>query len=623
MSQLKSAKAATTSEPIANENLANLRRVFPQFVKDGEIDFDALQAFFKKEGILAGGEKYGLNWAGKSNAFKAIRTPATGTLAPQPQESKDWDKTQNLFIEGDNLEVLKLLQKHYRDSIKMIYIDPPYNTGKDFIYKDNFYENVADYYERTGQTKGGIKLTTNTESSGRYHSDWLTMMYPRLFLGRNLLKDDGVMFVSIDDNEVHNLRMIMDEIFGEENFVATIIWQKKYSPQNDATYFSDMHDYVLCYAKTKKSKSSERGGWARNLIARAEEQDARYSNPDDDPRGQWKSADFSVKTYSRAYDYPIKTPAGRIVRPPKGRSWSTSQEKFEELKQDSRIWFGKTGNNVPALKVFLSEVQKGIVPTTIWTYEEVGHNQEGRQELKELFEGEGFFDNPKPVGLLVRILQTATSTDDIILDFFAGSGTTAHAVMAQNAEDGGNRKWICVQLPEETDKDSEARKAGYKTIADISRERIRRAGKKIGKGDIGFKSFKLSPSNYRQWNVLTEKDDEATLKKQMKLIAEKPLVDRYDEQSVVFEVLVKEGFSLNAEVKQEKKGGLEVWSVTDGVPASDGQDRQMFVCFAKSLTQKQVESLALPKDTVFVCLDSALDDSTKVNLARGLNVKVI
>src|SRR3989338_7954850 len=310
-------KVATTSEPVLTESLMKLREVFPQFVKDGQVDFAALQAFFDKEGITAGPEKYGLSWAGKSRALQALRAPATGTLTPQEKESKDWDKTQNVFIECDNLEVLKLLQAQYRGAIKMIYIDPPYNTGKDFVYKDNFTEGVSDYYERTGQSKDGIKLTANLESNGRYHSDWLTMMYPRLFLAKNLLKDDGVIFISIDDNEVANLRLIMNEIFGEENFIATIVWQKKYSPQNDATYFSDMHDYIVCYARHKKVNSNDAIGWTRNLLPRTEEQNARYSNPDNDPRGNWKAADFSVKTYSKNYDYPVTTPSGRIVNPPK------------------------------------------------------------------------------------------------------------------------------------------------------------------------------------------------------------------------------------------------------------------------------------------------------------------
>ncbi|PIQ78689.1 MAG: site-specific DNA-methyltransferase [Parcubacteria group bacterium CG_4_9_14_0_2_um_filter_41_8] len=651
MPKKKQEKVATTSEYIANENLEKLRKVFPKFVKDGEIDFDALQTFFDKEGILAGEEKYGLNWAGKSVAFKAIRVPATGTLTPQPKESKDstsakaradaWDKTENLFIEGDNLEVLKLLQKNYRDSIKMIYIDPPYNTGKDFIYKDNFTENKSDYYERTGQTKGGIKMTTNTESSGRYHSDWLTMMYPRLFLGRNLLKDDGVMFVSIDDNEVANLRMIMDEIFGEENFVESFIWRSRLGKGSTSQETATLHEYIICYAKDINSIDFTF--------------DIRTKEKDDKERlCQWGQGDrredrptmyFSIASAEFGEIFPVR-PDGSDGR------WRASKEVVQKLKEANLLKFEKQEDGrVEVYKIISAGTKTKTAQDSILDSEKVKTTAHGSREIKELFDGK-IFDYPKPTTLVKFLLSLINDNNFYTLDFFAGSSTTAHAVMAQNAEDGGSRKWICVQLPEETEKDSEAYKAGYKTIADISRERIRRAGKKIIEDglpegyynglrevygykegevnelraneretiekylDLGFKSYKLSQSNYREWNVLTDKDDEVTLKKQLKLIAEKPLVDKYDEEAVVYEVLVKEGFGLNAKVEKQKKGGLDLWRVAD-------RGREMFITFAAKLTQKQVESLALPKDTVFVCLDSALDDSTKVNIGRGLNVKVI
>ncbi len=602
-----------TSEQVLNSQLDALRAVFPQFVKEDTIDFDALKAFFDEQHVSSGMEKYGLNWAGKSNAFRAFRTLATGTLTPQPEESKEWDKTENVFIEGDNLEVLKLLQKHYREKIKMIYIDPPYNTGKDFVYKDNFTQGVADYYEQTGQTQGGVKMMANTEKNGRYHSDWLTMMYPRLFLAKNLLREDGVIFISIDDNEVHNLRLIMDEIFGEENFVAQIIWQKKYSPQNDATYFSEMHDYIICYAKLVKENKNTSIGFDLNLLERTEEQNARYTNSDNDPRGPWKSSDMLAKTYAKIYDYPIMISSEKYIHPPVGRCWRFSREKVEELIRDGRVYFGKNGDSIPSLKRFLSEVQQGIVPSTIFFRDEVGDNQEATVELKNIFDGI-IFDTPKPVRLIKRLisLSTTNNKNEIILDFFAGSGTTAHAVMDLNAEDGGNRKWICVQLPETTDEESEAYKAGYKTIAEISRERIRRAGEKIGKGDVGFKSYKLSASNYRVWNTVT---DEETLLEQSKLFVEHPLVDEYDERSVVFEILVKEGFDLNASVVQEK-GDLSLWVVTDG-------DKKLVVTFAKKVTKEQVEKLKLSASDTFVCFDSALDDTGKVNVGRVGNVKTI
>src|SRR3989338_6404888 len=605
-------KVATTSEPVLTESLMKLREVFPQFVKDGQVDFAALQAFFDMEGILAGPEKYGLSWAGRSNAVQALQTPATGTLTQQPKEGKDWDSTQNIFIEGDNLEVLKLLQAQYRGAIKMIYIDPPYNTGKDFVYKDNFTEGVSDYYERTGQSKDGMKLTANLESNGRYHSDWLTMMYPRLFLAKNLLKDDGVIFISIDDNEVANLRIIMDEIFGEENFVATIVWQKKYAASNDANGIPAMHDYIVAFQRSNT--------FERKLFPRTEKQDALYKNDDGDGRGLWRSDNLLVKTFSENAAFPIINPkTGERFLPKKGNSWRASRETVGKWIEEGRIFFGRNGKSAPQLKRYLNEVQQGVIPVTWWPFEDAGHNDQANKELQELFgAGRVPFDTPKPTKLIQRLLQLGTekNEDDVALDFFAGSGTTAHAVMAQNADDGGNRKWICVQLPEATEKDSEAYKAGYKNIAEIALERIRRAGEKIGKGDIGFKAFALEQSNYRRWNVITDADDEKKLLAQEKLFAEKPLVDKYEEKAVVYEILLKEGFSLNAEVSQDKRGTLKPWIITDC-------ERKLVVTFVEKVSKDQVDALKMSENDLLVCLDSALDDSTNANISRNLNVKVI
>jgi len=601
-------KVAKTSADMENENLQKLRAVFPQFVKDGAIDFDALQAFFKKEGVLAGAEKYGLSWAGKSAAFGDIRRPATSTLSPQLDESKNWDTTENIFIEGENLEVLKLLQKKYANpgKIKMIYIDPPYNTGKDFIYTDNFTENKNDYYERTGQGCGGIKLTSNLESNGRYHSDWLTMMYPRLFLARNLLRDDGVIFVSIDDNEVVNLRMIMDEIFGEENFVATFMWKRKKEVSNDSKNVSIQGEYVICYAKTESTQ-------LKTESLSDEYIESSYNEPNNDfPLGKWRPVPITVSKglSGGGYSYKITTPTGVVHE----RIWAYPEASYVRLFEEKRIYFGKNNEGIPQRVIYDFE-STGKPVSNYW--DDVSTNKEGKKEIIEVF-GDGFFDTPKPTTLIKKILRLTTDKEmkDITLDFFAGSGTTAHAVMDLNAEDGGNRKWICVQVPEGTGDDSEACKAGYKTISAISRERIRRAGAKIGKGDTGFKAFSLSPSNYSEWNILTDKDDEETLKKQAQLFVEQPLVAGYDEQSVVYEILLKEGFDLNSKVEEIKKGGVAYYQVTDG-------ESEMAVTFAKKLTKDQVEGLGLPKDTTFVCLDSALDDTTKVNIARGLMVKTI
>lgn len=405
-----------------------------------------------------------LNWIGKDRivnhdkevGFRLLRKNAKLSIGKS---------SENLIVEGDNLEALKALMPFYYGKVKCIYIDPPYNTGNEgWVYNDKV--NAPKIKEWLGKVVGA-----EGEDLSR-HDKWLCMMYPRLKLLRDLLRDDGVIFVSIDDNEHCNLRMAMDEIFGEENFVANIIWQKKYSPQNDAKYFSDMHDFIVVYAK-HKNIGDEKMGWIRNLLQRTEEQNARYKNPDNDPRGLWKAADFSVKTYSKAYDYQLKTPSGRFVSPPNGRSWSTSRENFEKWRKDNRVWFGEKGNNVPSIKVFLSEVQGGVVPITIWFRVEVGDNQEAKQEIKEILGSKEFpFDTPKPQRLIRRILQLATNKNDIILDSFAGSGTTAHAVLDLNKEDGGNRKFILVELEK-------------KIAREITAERVRRVAKKLG-GDFEY-----------------------------------------------------------------------------------------------------------------------------------------
>ena len=475
-------KMKMESPNLTAANIEKIAALFPNCItetadENGKlkkaINFDMLRAMLSED-IAEGDEAYEFTWVGKKAAIAEANRPIRKTLRPCPEESVNWDTTENLYIEGDNLEVLKLLQESYLGKVKMIYIDPPYNTGNDFIYRDDFAVSADDYAEESGQLdENGNRLFKNTDSNGRFHSDWCSMIYSRLMLARNLLSDDGVIFISIDDGEVDNLRKVADDVFGTVNFVSSIIWEKKYAPANDAKWFSDNHDYILVYAKDKTI-------WRPKLLPRSDEMNSRYTNRDNDPRGVWKAADMTVKSYSSAYDYPITTPSGRIVRPAAGRCWNTSKERFEELVKDGRIWFGEKGDNVPAVKKFLSEVQDGMVPTTIWKYEDVGHNQEGRQEVKKLFDGNGYFDGPKPVRLLSRVLQIANlEKDSIILDFFSGSATTAHAVMQLNAEDGGHRKFIMVQLPEETDEKSEAYKAGYKTICEIGKERIRRAGNKI------------------------------------------------------------------------------------------------------------------------------------------------
>ena len=467
MQKLTADDPETRSADVVSENVEQLKSLFPDAFTEGKIDFDVLKQ------LLGGAvderdEKYGLNWHGKRRARQLALTPSAGTLRPCPEESVDWETTQNLMIEGDNLEVLKLLQKSYAGKVKLIYIDPPYNTGKDFVYPDNFQDNIKNYLELTGQTgEGGRKLTSNTEASGRFHTDWLNMMYPRLKLAKNLLRDDGVIFISIDDGEVANLKLICGDVFGEENFVACIVWQKTYSPANDKKGIDAMHDFVIAY---KKSDAFD-----VNLFPRTAKQDDAYSNPDNDSRGVWKAVDATRAEHRDYAFFKIVTPSGREVWPAQGRSWVFTEEELPGLIADKRLWFGKDGASKPSKKLFLWEVKQGLVPTTWWGHEDAGHNDEAKKELKELLTEGLPFQTPKPTRLIQRaaIIATAKDSNDVILDFFGGSGTTGQAVLDLNSQDSGNRRFILVQLPEPTNDEK------YVTIAEITKERLRRAGKKI------------------------------------------------------------------------------------------------------------------------------------------------
>lgn len=622
------------------EKLNALKQVLPEVFAEGKVDWEKLKATLGED-INFSNERYVLNWAGKSDAFKILQAPTTKTLVPVKEESVNFEDTEHIFIEGENLEVLKVLQKSYFGKVKMIYIDPPYNTGNDsFIYPDKFSETKKEYEKRVGDkdedgymTKDGM-FKKNSKENGQYHSNWLNMMMPRLYLAKNLLRQDGVIFVSIDDNEVHNLRPLMNEIFGEENFVASIIWERTFSPKNDAKYYSDSHDYIIAFGKNIQE-------FIPGRLERTEEANKRYKNYDNDLRGVWISDNLTVKTYSEKYDYPITTPNGTIINPAKGRSWNTSKEKFQELVEDNRIWFGEDGGNVPRLKRFLSEVQKGMVPTTLWKHKDVGHNQEGRQELKKLFDDQGFFDGPKPVKLLKRILKVANvRQNDIILDFFAGSGTTAHAIMALNATDGGNRKSISVQLPELTAEKSEAFKAGYQNISDISKERIRRAGKKIQEEikakietketeittlhgelpteetkktienlqseirnlqsqDLGFKVLKLADSNFKQWQQIVGNDPEA-LEEQMKLFVD-PVSETATVGNMVYELLLKSGKDLNSQM--EKKAGFYAINENE------------LVFILEQASQKIMDTVIAKKPNKVIALDKLFkgNDQLKTN----------
>lgn len=536
-------KFEATTPNFKSEAAKKIAKLFPEVVADGQIDTDALEELLSPDlEDEEANEKYKFTWRGKRNAKRIADAPArTTTLIADKKSSKDWDATKNVYIEGDNLEVLKLMQKAYSEKVKVIYIDPPYNTGHDFVYKDKYHDPYDNYLRETGQIDAeGNVTTTNRESNGRFHTDWLNMMYPRLKLARNLLMDDGVIFISIDDNEDANLKKICDEIFGENNFLAQVVWERAYAPINLKKNFSESHDYILVYAKDA-SIVETRG------IPRGDEADNRYSNPDNDPRGVWQSDNLSVGPAIESNIYPVTTPSGRVVEPPAGRSWRLSQKAFRERLKDNRIWFGSDGNGVPRMKRFLSELKKpGITPMTIWKYKEVGHSQEATQQLQKLMCGKKYFDYPKPVKLIQRAVQLYSENDSIILDFFSGSATTAQSVIEQNAEDGGHRKFIMVQLPEKTSKKSVAYKDDYKTIPEIAEERIRRAGKQIQekhsdiKLDTGFKVFKLESSTIKQWDDNPDKFTE-----QLKMLHSPFTQDSTNDQRAL-EIAIKSGISLTA-----------------------------------------------------------------------------
>lgn len=504
---MRVAKQALTSATNSDFMLEALKQIAPSAFTEvrgtnGElthkVDFKALRELLGDVILDADEECFGFHWVGKQDAKRAAAKPTRQTLRPVVEDSVDWDTTENLYIEGDNLEVLKLLQRGYLGKVKMIYIDPPYNTGNDFVYDDDFAMSQEQLDEAMDNLdEEGNRLRKNLDSNPRYHSDWCSMIYSRLLVARTLLANDGVIFISIDDNEVHHLRKICDEVFGAGNFLGQVVWERAYAPINLMKHFSPSHDYILCYAKDTELAIC-------NGIPRSEEADARYSNPDNDPRGVWQSDNLSVGPAIESNIYPITTPSGRVVEPPAGRSWSLSAKAFAERLQDNRIWFGADGNGVPRMKRFLSELRKtGVTPMTIWKYEEVGHSQDATQALAKMFDGQKYFDYPKPVDLIKRCISLYSTPDSLILDFFSGSATTAHAVMQLNAEDEGKRKYICVQIPEETPEDSEARKAGYNTICEIGKERIRRAGKKIKEADenkdkdidTGFRVLRIDSSN--------------------------------------------------------------------------------------------------------------------------------
>lgn len=615
---------------IVEKNIEKLAEIFPNCITEARdengkvkkaVNFEMLQQILSTQFPPEGSpERYEFTWVGKRAAIAEANKPIRKTLRPCKAESKNWDTTENLYIEGDNLEVLKLLQESYLGKVKMIYIDPPYNTGNDFIYRDDFKKTQQEYEEQAGLfDEDENRLFKNTETNGRFHSDWCSMMYSRLMLAKNFLSDDGVIFISIDDNEQDNLKKICNEIFGEQNFIAQLIWERAYSPKNDSKYISNSHDYVLMFSKNINLFKIGR-------LPRSEEANARYSNPDNDPRGVWKPSDLSAKRYTPSDIYPIETPSGRIVEPPAGRSWRLSQKSFRERLQDNRIWFGPNGDSVPQMKRFLSELRNdGMAPTSILFYKQVGHSQEGAQEVTKLLQS-GAFNGPKPIRLLYRLLTLAnTHTDSIVLDFFSGSATTAHAVMQLNAEDDGHRKFIMVQLPEVCDEKSEAYKAGYKNICEIGKERIRRAGEKIKADnplttqdlDIGFRVFKVDSSNmndvYYSANEYSQ-DMLVDLEDNIK-------TDRTD-LDLLFGCLLDWGLPISLPYTSEQIENCAVHTYNDG---------DLIACFDENIPESVIKEIAKRKPMRVVFRDAGFGSSPqKINiteifkmLAPDTDVKVI
>lgn len=605
------------SPDLTEDNIAKIAALFPNCISESRdeqgrlkqvVDFDLLRQ--ELSGVIVEGEqeRYRLDWVGKKEAILAANAPIAKTLRPCCEESVNFDTTENLFIEGDNLDALKLLQENYLGKVKMIYIDPPYNTGKDFIYNDDFAESSDEFFARSQQFDDeGNRLIANTESNGRFHSDWLSMMYSRLKLARNLLTDDGVIFISCDDNEIDNLKRITSEIFGNLNFVSNIVWQKIHSTKNDARYFSNSHEYILCYAKS--ISNIEIG-----LLPRTESMNARFSNPDNDPRGEWSSGDLVANEERKGGYFDILGPTGKVFNVPQGKHWVYSQENLKRMVDEGRIWFGKNGDAFPRLKRYLSEVQQGRKVDTLWLAEEVGHNQESKREVKKLFDDQAFFDFPKPVRLIYRSLFIGSNKDDIILDFFAGSATTAHAVMQLNAEDGGNRRFIMVQLPEATDEKSEAFKAGYPTIAEISKARIRRAAAKIRDDfvdklpenwDGGFRVLKVDSTNMKEVYYRPDEVSQSDLLDMVSHIKE----DRSGED-LLFQVMLDWGLPLSLPIQERDVDGKKVYFV--GEKSSLGY--ALAACFDE-LNEAVIQAVAAETPQKFVSVEYAISkDADKTNI---------
>lgn len=625
MKKLTQNDPETRSPDGVAENIQRLKTLFPELVTEGPngaaVNVDVLKALVGDATVTDADEKYGLNWHGKRRARQLALTPSTGTLRPCPEDSVDWDTTQNLMIEGDNLEVLKLLQKSYAGKVKLIYIDPPYNTGEDFVYPDRFQDSIKNYLELTGQVEGGAKISSNTEASGRFHTDWLNMMYPRLRLAHSLLRKDGLIFVSINDVEVARLRIMLDEIFGEENFEGHIHWRRRHNQPNDPTkMLALVAEHILVYARDKAAYKA--AGVGKIALT------GKFSNPDNDPRGDWASKPWKVGTDQSGSRYVITTPTGRVY----DEEWMGDESTYQALLNDNRIIFPDGGNGAPRKKYFRWErEQEGQCATNWWSHDQFGHNQGANTLMNDLFGEKNLFSNPKPVELIEGILDVSnTKDDDIVIDFFAGSATTAHAIIRKNAADGGSRRYILVQLPEPLDPENKEQKVAAdfcdkigkpRNIAELTKERLRRAAKKIKDenptytGDLGFRVFKLDSSNIRAWEPDLDNLDQTLLDSVEHI---KP--DR-TESDVLYELLLKLGLDLCVPIESRTFAGKEVHSVGGGV---------LMACLAPKIERAEVEALAQgivdwhkalapAGDTTCVFRDSAFaDDVAKTNMAAIL-----
>ena len=610
------------SQTPQKERLEALRLLMPEVFDEGYIDWEKLKATLG-ENVNFANERYVLNWAGKSEAFRVMQQPSKATLVPCREESVDFDNTQNIFIEGENMEVLKVLQKSYFGKVKMIYIDPPYNTGSDsFIYPDKFSESKEEYLRRVGDkneegymTRDGM-FRKNAKENGQYHSNWLNMMMPRLYLAKSLLREDGVIFISIDDNEVHNLRLLMNEIFGEENFVAQFIWEKRLNREN-RNEVSVRHDYILCYSKYTESDVRRIMQLPMNKKALS-----NYGNPDNDPRGLWKSdpAHAQAGHGTKFQFYTLIAPNGKQHELPSGRCWLYTKEVMDEAIRDNRIWFGKDGNGVPRIKTYLSAKERGLTPETMLFAKDVSTNEKAKNDLKGLFDGVAVFETPKPIELISILMQFALK-DGIVLDFFAGSAATAHAAMQFN-RDGNNCQFICVQMDELCEESSEAYRAGYKTIAEISKERIRRAGAKIRKGieieqtkqkgqlsfgedqtvvmpDLGFKVFKLSDSNFKQWRDI-QGSNKGEWQQQILNFLD-PVTENATIVNMVYALLLKSGKDLNSTIEHKKD-----------YYAINGKD---LILMLEVATQEVIDSILAEHPNKVIALDRLFEgnDQLKTN----------